>query len=444
MSLCAEKAEAEDARRRNSRRGRLPQCQGLWRSGRLRCRQLAWSLLLTGRLSAVSADMGIASRRGSVAEVQRLIADGATLDSRVDAGGHTALHEAALEGHAPVADVLLTAGASVDAVDIHRQTALHWAALGGHAEVTQTLLSHRASADAVDSEGRAALHSAASQGHADIIQALLDAGGDPTITDVHGHDPHWWARHRHFSDLVHTLHLARRRWAGLPEVEETTKRSATPRAPPSTGVQMPLPVPPVLQATSGGADPSSAALEAVDISSAAAAAAEVTLPATMASPSMNAPIDSFSAAAPDLSEAAEQRRVAMQLPQPSSQADDGPSSASGMTDGGAVRFGGAHDEARPPAPPPIPPRIPHGQQGIVPPAKNMSSQSVTRITSSGASMLSKPQPASSEADGSVAAPPKPPMPGARGRAAREAMAAAAARRVSQQQQPAAASHSHDL
>ena len=64
-----------------------------------------------------------AAARGDVAEVRRLLDDGADVDER-DAQGRTAVTAAALGDHVEVARVLIAAGADVDLQDSDRNNAL--------------------------------------------------------------------------------------------------------------------------------------------------------------------------------------------------------------------------------------------------------------------------------------------------------------------------------
>ncbi|KAF6002256.1 hypothetical protein F1559_003421 [Cyanidiococcus yangmingshanensis] len=91
-----------------------------------------------------------------------------------DRDGHTALHWAALEGRQKTAQLLLDAGAEVDARshgdDQRGQTPLMWAAVGGHTA---------------------------------MAQLLVAAGADPSTTDARGYAPIVHATQYGFLDLVH-------------------------------------------------------------------------------------------------------------------------------------------------------------------------------------------------------------------------------------------------
>ena len=79
--------------------------------------------------------------------------------------GLTALQQAAAEGHTEAADLLLSAGAAVDACALSNATALYNAANGGHLAIIERLLRAGADVDAKTSSGSTPLHAAASGGH---------------------------------------------------------------------------------------------------------------------------------------------------------------------------------------------------------------------------------------------------------------------------------------
>jgi uncharacterized protein len=59
-----------------------------------------------------------------------------------DKSGRTALHIAAMRGHAEVAEVLLAKGATVEVHDADGWTPLHWAMASGAHDVTEVLRKH--------------------------------------------------------------------------------------------------------------------------------------------------------------------------------------------------------------------------------------------------------------------------------------------------------------
>ncbi len=68
----------------------------------------------------------------------------------VDDLKRTPLHDAAMNGQARVADVLMVRGAEVNAREVDQWTPLHCAALCGHVGVAEVLLTFGAHVDALD------------------------------------------------------------------------------------------------------------------------------------------------------------------------------------------------------------------------------------------------------------------------------------------------------
>ena len=92
----------------------------------------------------------------------------------LQATGQTPLLLAASHGHAEAVDVLIAAGAAVEAADIALQRApLAAAAAAGCPQAVRALLNAGALADASDSLGDTALHVASRQGCAEIVELLV-------------------------------------------------------------------------------------------------------------------------------------------------------------------------------------------------------------------------------------------------------------------------------
>ncbi|KAK2711655.1 ankyrin repeat domain-containing protein 2-like [Artemia franciscana] len=88
----------------------------------------------------------------------------------------TALHVAARQGNLEICQVLVSKGATVDALDSENGTALHFAAFKGNLEICQLLLSKGATVDAIDLENWTALQIAASEGYLEFCQLLVSKG----------------------------------------------------------------------------------------------------------------------------------------------------------------------------------------------------------------------------------------------------------------------------
>jgi outer membrane protein assembly factor BamB len=112
-----------------------------------------------------------AARRGDLAQVQVLLAAGAAVDAPAPRHGHTALIFAAQEGHAEVARFLIEQGADVNAREsFFGTTPLRAALYGGHLELARFLLA-RGATQAAD-----ALATAIERGDLELAKAAL-AGG---------------------------------------------------------------------------------------------------------------------------------------------------------------------------------------------------------------------------------------------------------------------------
>lgn len=109
-----------------------------------------------------------------------LVGKGANPSMESDAG--TALLAAAQFGHLGVVQVLLKAGAYMEATtSTLSSTALHLAAQRGHLEVVKELIAAGANVNCRRSDGATPLVSAATKGHVQIIRRLLLAKADPLL-----------------------------------------------------------------------------------------------------------------------------------------------------------------------------------------------------------------------------------------------------------------------
>lgn len=167
-----------------------------------------------------------AALRGDVAEVERLLQEGVSINAQNRPDGSTPLMYAAMNGHVAVverlgADVglqsrcgflavhracgsmcashcrkrasdsivalLLDAGAPINGRDVLGETLRHRAAADGRVELVEMLLARGGDALELDAKstdyGRTALHQAAAF-RPGIVQMLLRAGANPTIPDI--------------------------------------------------------------------------------------------------------------------------------------------------------------------------------------------------------------------------------------------------------------------
>ena len=133
--------------------------------------------------------------RGDSSRVRLLIKQGLDVNA-AQPDGMTALHWAAQRGDAGGAQMLMYAGARVDAVTRNgNYTPLHLAARNGRAAAVKALLAAGAEVNALTSTGAAsALHFAASNGDPLTVTALLDKGAlVDTREGAWGQTPLMWA-----------------------------------------------------------------------------------------------------------------------------------------------------------------------------------------------------------------------------------------------------------
>lgn len=92
--------------------------------------------------------------------------------------GAMPLHVAACYGQKAIIDLLLAAGAEVDAEDSEGYTPLHWAAKRNNPVIAQTLLAKGAKVNARTHNGFAPLHAATLDRRLELLQLLLAHGAE--------------------------------------------------------------------------------------------------------------------------------------------------------------------------------------------------------------------------------------------------------------------------
>ncbi|KAJ0170043.1 hypothetical protein K1T71_014649 [Dendrolimus kikuchii] len=130
-----------------------------------------------------------ACKTGDAARVKKLITP-QSVNARDTAGRKsTPLHFAAGYGRREVVEILITAGAALQARDDGGLQPLHNACSFGHADVVRALLAAGAAPAARDNWGYTPLHEAAAKGKVDVCIALLQHGADPNIRNTEGKTP---------------------------------------------------------------------------------------------------------------------------------------------------------------------------------------------------------------------------------------------------------------
>jgi ankyrin repeat protein len=133
-----------------------------------------------------------ASRTGSLASVKALLSNGARVDGKDDRRSQTALMWAAAEGHTPVVQALIEAGADFRGRLSSGFTPLLFAIREGHLEVVRVLLeagadvnetvpvgTRRGYGGRVPPGGASPLLMAVTNAHFELASELLDAGANP-------------------------------------------------------------------------------------------------------------------------------------------------------------------------------------------------------------------------------------------------------------------------
>jgi hypothetical protein len=127
---------------------------------------------------------------------------------------------AAQKGHLAITQLALYLNpALIEAKSADGSTALHWAALQGHANVVKILLDRNARIEAKTTRGWTALHYAAPVGHTDIVKILLDRKADMIdVKDEFGKTALYYAK----SDEMRALLSGKTGTARQPTAQKTT------------------------------------------------------------------------------------------------------------------------------------------------------------------------------------------------------------------------------
>ena len=135
-----------------------------------------------------STPLGVAAFSGSNEIVDLLLKAGADLQA-VDSGGQTVLSTACMSpGNNKTVALLLAAGANPKKADNSGATPLHFCAMFGDAEILNTLLDAGVDVNAVDDSGLTPLMYSTAEGDDDIdkLKLLIKAGADLDARDERG------------------------------------------------------------------------------------------------------------------------------------------------------------------------------------------------------------------------------------------------------------------
>ncbi len=132
----------------------------------------------------------VASFAGTKPIVETLLPLDASQVKAVDKDGETPLHWASFAGHADIADILVTGGADVQALNFKRMIPLHWACEKGAEAVARLLVARRSDVNAKAGFGETPLHRAAGGGYTSLVEFLLNNGAKVNETDNMGKTAH--------------------------------------------------------------------------------------------------------------------------------------------------------------------------------------------------------------------------------------------------------------
>jgi ankyrin repeat protein len=142
-----------------------------------------WAQLVEDDPIGTALQLAVGGNHIQAAEM--ILKYGATVDAVTPKNPHTALQIAALEGSKQLVEVLLAAGADVNAPPARQRgaTALQFAVIGGYLGIAHLLVEKGAdvNAPAAEEDGRTALEGAGEHGRIDMVQFLKNAGADLSV-----------------------------------------------------------------------------------------------------------------------------------------------------------------------------------------------------------------------------------------------------------------------
>ena len=134
-------------------------------------------------INAAESLVADAAARGDRETVKSLLKQAADVNA-AQGDGMTALHWAAMNGDAELAQMLIVAGANIKATTrLGSYTPLYLASQQGHGAIVQALIKAGGDVKAGTPNGTTPLMVAAASGEVDAVKALLDAGADVNAKD---------------------------------------------------------------------------------------------------------------------------------------------------------------------------------------------------------------------------------------------------------------------
>ncbi|XP_068637012.1 protein VAPYRIN-like [Aristolochia californica] len=121
-----------------------------------------------------------AARRGEIDRLKSLLEKPGRVLNFCDQYGLTALHSAAIKGHAEIVAMLAEFGMDVESRDVEGHTPLHLAVESGSRDAVETLIDRGANVNARSKRGATPLYMAILMGNESITQILKNRGASPT------------------------------------------------------------------------------------------------------------------------------------------------------------------------------------------------------------------------------------------------------------------------
>lgn len=157
--------------------------------------------------SVVELNIFEAAATGQRQRIRRLLEQDRSLANAYSSDGFTPLGLAAYFGHKEIAEILLDAGAEVNASSQNEMKVapIHAAASTGQIEVARLLVAHGANVNARQQKGFTPLHAVAMNGQVDFARLLISSGANVNAATEEGKTPLAYAlqsRHNELADLL--------------------------------------------------------------------------------------------------------------------------------------------------------------------------------------------------------------------------------------------------
>ena len=141
------------------------------------CILLRWSWIKRHVLKVLSDALLWSARAGDLSQCESLLAIGANVNHVHVVNNFTPLHEASLNGRAPVVELLIDHGADIEAKTRIGATPLHLAAQEGHLATARLLVTRGARTDAANRQGAMPIHKAAQKNRHQVLEFLVTEAG---------------------------------------------------------------------------------------------------------------------------------------------------------------------------------------------------------------------------------------------------------------------------